>query len=360
MAGKKTPGLTKIKGIWHIDKQIAGQRICKSTGTGKLAEAERYLSRVVEETRNAQLYGIRPERSFEQAAARYILENQHKRSIRNDIQRLENILPYIGTLPIEKIHRGSLNEWVEYRQSQGIAPATINHGIKIVRRILNLAQDEWIDENGLSWLHHAPKLKTLPVTNQRKPYPLSWEEQTLLFEQLPPHLREMALFAVNTGCRDSEICQLRWEWEVEVVALNASVFVIPGQYVKNGDDRLVVLNETASNVIEKQRGIHDKRVFTYKGEPVTRMMNSAWLRARNAVSLPMVRVHDLKHTFGRRLRSAGVGFEDRQDLLGHRSTRMTTHYSAAELSNLLTSANKVCLKGDETQQLVVLRSPSLD
>ena len=37
------------------------------------------------------------------------------------------------------------------------------------------------------------------------------------------------------------------------------------------------------------------------------------------VKLHQVRVHDLKHTFGRRLRAAGVSFEDRQDLLGHRS-----------------------------------------
>ena len=36
-----------------------------------------------------------------------------------------------------------------------------------------------------------------------------------------------------------------------------------------------------------------------------------------------VRVHDLRHTFGRRLRAAGVGLEDRQDLLGHKSSRMT-------------------------------------
>jgi integrase len=55
-----------------------------------------------------------------------------------------------------------------------------------------------------------------------------------------------------------------------------------------------------------------------------------------------VRVHDLKHTFGRRLRAAGVSFEDRQDLLGHRSGRITTHYSAAELTNLIEAANKVC------------------
>ncbi len=53
-------------------------------------------------------------------------------------------------------------------------------------------------------------------------------------------------------------------------------------------------------------------------------------------------MHDLKHTFGRRLRAAGVSFEDRQDLLGHRSGRITTHYSAAELENLIAAAEEVC------------------
>lgn len=75
---------------------------------------------------------------------------------------------------------------------------------------------------------------------------------------------------------------------------------------------------------------------------MTRMLNTAWLNAREKANLPLARVHDLKHTFGRRLRSAGVSFEDRQDLLGHRSGRITTHYSAAELNNLIEAANKVC------------------
>jgi hypothetical protein len=44
-----------------------------------------------------------------------------------------------------------------------------------------------------------------------------------------------------------------------------------------------------------------------------------------------VRVHELKHTFGHRLRAAGASFEDRQDLLGHKNRRTTTHYSHAEL-----------------------------
>jgi hypothetical protein len=76
--------------------------------------------------------------------------------------------------------------------------------------------------------------------------------------------------------------------------------------------------------------------------PIETMNNTSWQKARSRANLPQVRVHDLKHTFGRRPRAAGVSFEDRQDLLGHKSGRMTTHYSAAELSNLIAAAEKAC------------------
>jgi integrase len=77
---------------------------------------------------------------------------------------------------------------------------------------------------------------------------------------------------------------------------------------------------------------------------------------RERAGLPDVRVHDLKHTFGRRLRAAGVSFEDRQDLLGHKSSRITTHYSMPELENLITAANTVCSEdGHKTDTMVILK-----
>jgi integrase len=96
-------------------------------------------------------------------------------------------------------------------------------------------------------------------------------------------------------------------------------------------------------------------VFSYKGRPVTRMLNHGWMTARQKVGLS-VRVHDLKHTYGRRLRAAGVSFEDRQDLLGHKSTRITTHYSAAELDNLIDAANKVCVASNTLTPLRVTKN----
>ena len=357
MARKKTPGLVKRAGVWHIDKRINGRRVCQSTGSNQLEEAERFLARLTEQARQASIYGVRPKRTFEEAAVKFVLENQHKRSLHSDIGRLKLLMPWIGAATIDTIHTGTLQPWINHRRKEGAAVGTINHGLKIVRRILNLASAEWVDEYGMTWLQTAPRIKLLSDNNKRKPYPLSWDEQQRLFSSLPSHLFDMALFAVNTGCRDAEICKLRWDWYVAVPALNSGVFIIPDEFVKNGDERLVVLNSIAFDIVNKQRGKGIDHVFTYKGAPITRMLNSAWQRARKAANLDQVRVHDLKHTFGRRLRAAGVSFEDRQDLLGHRSGRITTHYSAAELSRLLEAANSVCRQKPNSgkSELVVLR-----
>jgi integrase len=212
----------------------------------------------------------------------------------------------------------------------------------------------------LTWLPRMPRIVTLTSF-----------EQSLLFQELPPHLEKMALFKVNTGTREQEVCSLKWEWEIPVPELKTSVFIVPKQHVKNGEERLIVMNKVAFSVIEGQRGHHTEYVFTYKGKRMDRMNNSAWKRARiraakkyeekTEKSAPegfrRVRVHDLKHTFGRRLRSGGVSFEDRQDLLGHKSGRITTHYSAAELENLIAAASVVCNeKSRKTPALVLLRS----
>jgi integrase len=309
----------------------------------------------MEEIRQARIYGVRPTRTFEHAAAKFLIENQHKRSIDDDASRLKGLMPWIGQLPLDRLHMGSLQPWIDHRRKEGISLGTINHGLQIVRRIVNLAAGDWVDERGLTWLQAPPKIKLIPNTSKRMPYPLNWQEQTRLFRELPDHLEEMALFAVNTGCRDAEICGMRWDYEVEVPELGVSVFIVPGSGVKNGDDRLVILNRVAESVVNACRGRHPTHVFSYAGRPIMRMLNSAWKKARRRADLEHVRVHDLKHTFGRRLRAAGVSFEDRQDLLGHRSGKITTHYSAAELSKLIEAANLVCDRDGRQPDLVVLR-----
>lgn len=373
MGRKRSPGLVKQNGIWHIDKQVRGSRLCESTGARDLEEAEAYLARRIEQLRQARVYGVRPERTFRQAATKYLedaADAGELRSLDRNAQALRLLDPYIGKLPLAHVHMGTLEPFIRDRRKQGIRSGTTRRDLAVVRRVLNLAARLWRDEHGLTWLETPPLIQLPKNTDARKPYPLSLEEQRLLFPLLPAHLQRMALFKVNTGCREQEVCGLRWEWEVSVPELKTSVFIIPDEHVKNGSERLVVLNKVATSVIEEQRGNNSEYVFPYRKRRVTRMHNSAWKHGRKLVAnkyqevfgrdcpegLRTVRVHDLKHTFGRRLRAAGVSFEDRQDLLGHKSGRITTHYSAAELQNLIEAANRVCVqKSRKSPVMVVLR-----
>ena len=357
--GKKRllSGLRLRNGIWHIDKMVDGKRLFESTKVSQRAEAEKVLIYRLEQIRQATVFGVRPQRTFKEAATRYLTENGHKRTIAENADEIEQLMPYIGHLPLDKINMFSLQPLITARQQQGVKNRTINKSLQLIRRILNLAHQEWVDEGGLTWLSGAVKIKLLPLTDGRPPYSLTWEEQDQLFALLPDYLRRMSLFKVNTGLRDQEVCRLRWEWEYPIPELNTSVFVIPSEYSKNKCDRLVVLNHIAAQIVAEVRGQHPIYVFTRRdGQHRLRQMNNkSWKKARKRLKIP-VRIHDLKHTFGRRLRAAQVSLEDRQDLLGHKSQRITTHYSPAEVKHLMDAANTVCYRQISTPILTVIRT----
>lgn len=356
MGRKRSPGLRNRGGIWHIEKQILSHKVCESTGTGDLEEAELILARRIDEIRQQKLYGVRRQHLFREAAARFLEENLHLASIRTYGVCLRQLDPYIGDRLLEQVHLGSLQTFIADRKREGVKNRTVNLSLSVVRRILNLSARLWREENGRPWLDTPPLIQMLPLNDARRPYPLGWDEQRELFKELPSYLARMCLFKVNTGTRDQEVCQLRWDWEVQVPELNTSVFLVPGEFVKNREDRLIVLNRVAKSVVDEVRGQHEEYVFIYRGKPIFQMNNTAWQRARREIGLPKLRIHDLKHTFGRRLRSAGVSNETRKVLLGHRNGDITTHYSAPELEELIEAANRVCeQKSGKTPALVVLK-----
>ena len=277
--------------------------------------------------------------------------------------------PYIGELPLQRVHHDTLQHFVRARLGAGISPGTINRDLAVVRRILNLCARLWRDASDRTWLETPPLIQMQRHPNKRQPYPLWLEEERLLFSELEGHLARMALFKVNTGLREQEVVNLRWAWETKVPELEAtSVFIIPRDFVKNGLDRYVVQNRIARSVVESCRGAHPEFVFTHDGKPVAGINNSGWKAARRRAAkcyaeqfnrpcpagFRSIRVHDLKHTYGHRLRAAGVGFEDRKLLLGHKSNDVTTHYSAPELGALIRASEMVCDLGSPKSPAIAI------
>lgn len=369
---KRIPGLMRRWSqarqayIWEIDKRIGGERIRRSTGTTELSEATQILALEIEQARRRQIFGETTPRMFTEAVDRYLTDFQHKRSLDRDAQGLAVFMPYIGHLPLHNVHQGTLQPAVDARRRAGKTAGTINRDLAAVKRVLHLAARLWRDELGRPWLQSAPMIPTLPAPDRRMPYPLTWDEQRLLFGCLPPHLLVMALCSVHTGMRDQEVCGLQWSMEHRIDG--HSVFIIPSSLSKTASDRIVVFNRVAQSVIDQQRQQSSAWVFPYRGNPIARMNNHGWRSARaeaaaafeSEIGSPCpwgfanVRVHDLRHTFGRRLRAAGVSEEDRRDLLGHRGQSVTTHYSAAEIHRMIEAADTVC-DGQSRPMLRVVR-----
>lgn len=288
---------SSVAGSGTSTKCSEAHAFARALQRASLPTALEYFAKRIDQIRSASVYGLRTDRTFRAAATRFLEENQHKRSIADDAMLLKQLDPYIGELKLRQVHMGSLQSFIAKRRTDGVKSRTINNALALTRHILNLAACEWRDEQGLTWLQYAAKIKLLKVTDGRPPYPLSREEQAVFFRELPDHLARMALFKVNTGCREQEVCGLRWDHEVRVPELGTSVFIIPGNRVKNGEDRLVVLNRMARSVIDAQRRIDPQYVFTYcrrprkaaPGEPqaaparkpLATMITKAWSRARS-------------------------------------------------------------------------------
>ena len=347
---------------WHIDKRVKRYgRLCEGTGTADRDEAERYLLHRLKELREMRIYGERPSRTFRQAAAKYLADFRHKKSIGRDASILDDMDLFIGHLPLDRINNDSFARYRKARRHLSVR--TRNQKIALARRILRLAARVWCSPGtNLTWLREAPEILLDLGHHARVAYPLDEGEQQLLFAELPESVALMARFAVTTGARDQELCRLEWKWErripiAEGGTSSRSVFLLPAEIVKGGVARVLVLNDEAQAIVDTVRGKHRRFVFVSAGRrrPLRHLRDAGWQSARRRAAeryrerfgteapegFRNVRVHDLRHTFGRRLRAAGVSLEDRRDLLGHKAPDVTTHYSAAEIGNLVAAANRI-------------------
>ncbi len=332
---------SEADGLWHVDKIWEGHRL-QHRGVAYLGEAESWLTGEIDRLK-AEAALERCDVTFERAATYYIEKYEEKLSLETEIYLIEQLLPHVGDKTLDQVHDATLEPYVKTRQGEGVKAKTINLGLGVARRILNLAARSWRDDDGKPWLKTAPPLiAMLPEDDSREPLQLTWAGQRNLLPQLPAHLARMALFDLNTGLRDEALCNLQWTWEVKLEELGFSVFVVPKRYVKGRKrERVVVCNSVAQSIVESARGMHPEYVFVWsrvrkKGKepvykPIQTVNNTAWQSGRVRAGWPDLHVHDLRHTVGMRLRESGVAEETRDDILWHARQGMPAHYSVAQV-----------------------------
>ena len=81
--------------------------------------------------------------------------------------------------------------------------STCNRYLQLVRSILRMACYEW------EWTERVPKVRLFQEPEGRVRF-LTPEQVQALLHELPAHLADMALFALQTGLRKSNVTKLEW------------------------------------------------------------------------------------------------------------------------------------------------------
>lgn len=251
--------------FWWINATLPnGKRVRQSAGTEDRQDAEAYLAKLKLDAYREVHFGIKPERSWQEAVVRYL---ELKRTLRSfsDVQRICRLLdPYLGTLTLSQINGDVVWSIVQGELKKGNKPATVNRYLATIRSLLRMARDEW------QWIDSFPKIKLLSGEVERDRW-LTREEAERLIRCCAPYLAALVRFALATGCRAAEITGLEWNR----VDLNRRTAWL--DRTKNGTPRGVPLNEDAIEVLKEQIGRHLRYCFNYKGQPLRAdVTNTAW------------------------------------------------------------------------------------
>jgi integrase len=316
---------------WWIDLRLPnGQRLCQSTRCISRAEAEAFVvslkSALQDSSENPQPCAF----EWPQAVVRYLEECAEKKSLPDDRVHLKKLEPYLRSQRLDAINMSAMQLFIRNRkETDGVSNATINRALEIVRRILNLAYQDW------RWIRAVPKIRMLKEPRRRVRF-LRREEAGRLVDALPTHMKPIVRFALATGCRASEIFGLEWDR----VDLARKVAWLDHGATKSGDGRGIPLNADAVAALQSTFGQHPRWCFTFAARRIQKS-STAWNKARRRAGIEDFRFHDLRHTWASWHVQSGTSLPELMELGGWKSYEMVLRYAHLAPEKLSSVASRI-------------------
>lgn len=263
---------------------------------------------------SASATGVPLKRTIEEAFIRYLDSPEYvglksAESIASDL--IPPWQPFLKGRTLDRA-REVADEAVSTWRKRGLAVATINRRLALLRRVLKLAYTRW------DWMRAnlAEKIPLLPGENSRQVWLTIDEAMRLRRQCRPGPVRAAVTLLLCTGMRVGELLKTQpGDIREGAIFLDART--------KTGRPRVVPILPPGD------RYLHLLPLpITYDG------LRSAFDRAKLRAGLPHVRIHDLRHTVGSRLAESGASLRDIQVWLGHTNPSTTTRYTHVERARL--------------------------
>lgn len=218
---------------------------------------------------------------------------------------------------LQEVTKDSVITWLGERDEE-VGPAAVNRDLKRIKAVYDWAVErDWADFNPLLKLRYRrePELEIVPLT--------TFEKQALEWH-CSPWLWDMWRFACLTGLRQREQLTLTW------AQIRGHLLRVTPEIAKNRKARIVPMPDAALEILDRQRGTHDRLVFpSFTGVVWNRnnLMHRHWRPTVRAAGLSRCTWHRGRHEFISALIAAGVESRIVMELAGHSDEKVMKRYT---------------------------------
>ena len=325
--------------IWWCSYSLNGKRVRESTKTTSKREAERFLAErlVLKAAPQKGTIG----KLLDALIVDYDINGQHVAGCRQYVAK--HLRPYFGTVKVQGLDKATISVWVQQMLKDKYANATINRGLSLLRRAFTIADAPY------------PRIEKLAEDNTRTGF-VENEQFWRLYPHLPDHLKAVALFSYETGCRRGEVVSTKWK---QLDMVTGVVRLNPGE-TKNKQGRVIPLSEMMVFMLNRLPR-KSEFVFTYKGKQFYDF-RTGWKKACKAAGRDFddFLFHDLRRSAVRNMVRSGTPERVAMAVSGHKTRTVFDRYNIVDETDLkqaMKSIGKARLK-DLTYSPE--RSPELD
>jgi integrase len=178
---------------------------------------------------------------------------------------------------------------------------------------------------------------------QKQPLFFTELEIDMLLSKVPSEdLKDLIIFAIQTGLRQMELLTLDWN---QINFMGRYLILDNRQHLtKSKKVRTVPLTIKALQVLSKRQLRNSiGLIFTYKNKPITQSFITHKFKEYVLVAElnPKLNFHSLRHTFASLLVQKGVSIFQVSKLLGHSSVNVTEIYSHLRAEDLRSAIDKL-------------------
>ncbi len=338
-------GLYRRGKIFWFRISYQGKRIQDSLETDNRKLAERLQAKVLTDIIEGRYFDKPKNITLNEVLERYMKEfspllspTSHERNK----QVVAHFKSLFGDSLIKDVTPSVLSQYKAERL-QKVLPSTVRKELVFLRRVFNIAIDEWemCKENPVKKV-----LRSLKVDDARIRYVAPEEAEKLRFS-LPAWLKPLVIVAAQTGLRQGNIVQLTFPQ----LDFNRNLIIVPK--TKNGDPAVIPMTNTVRNTLLKvlqDRKIASVYVFCDEfGKPHSgKKVSMAFRRSCERAGINDLRFHDLRHDFATLLINNGASLYEVQRGLVQKDQRMSQRYAHLLLGTLREAFKRIDQKGTAT------------